>query len=436
MLLHHLVREILRGATQAPLSARSKTRGLLIDRCAGIALATGISAPALVMTVGMAVEVGRWTVTKGELQRAADQAAIAGANQYYAGLVAQTAANAAASVAELNGGSGGASRSWNGTTQTLTDNLITVVVGPGLRNASNIGIQVTVARSVPLVLTQLLGADLNLTISASAWSELSKAQPCILALSQSSSGVTTQGNPNLSMTGCTVRSNSTISTGGSATMTAASFWARTTITGSGYTGTQHPNSGIVPDPYASDSAIKTALAQLSPGSGSSFSNKPNTTNSLTTGTYSGWDVKGRLNLNAGIYYVNGNISLGSQAILSGSGVTIVASGALYMSGGATINLSAATTANDTNGAIPGIVLAGNSTASSSFGGNTGSTISGVVYYPNGPLSFYGTPQAGSTGCLEVIASSISLGGNSSLASNCGGYGALTFGDAGPLGLVK
>jgi Flp pilus assembly protein TadG len=436
MTLHHLVRHILRGVIQSPASARAKARGLLNDPRAGIALATGIAAPVLIMTVGMAVEVGRWAVVKSELQRAADMAAIAGANQYYAGLAAQAAANAAASVGELNGGNGGASRSWNSTTQTLTDNLITVVVGPGLRSASNVGIQVKVARSVPLVLTQLLGTDLSLTISASAWSELTSAQPCVLSLGQSSSGVTTQGNPNLSMTGCSVRSNSTISTGGSATMSASSFWSRTSITGSGYTGTQHPNSGIIPDPYASDSAVNTALAQLSPGAGTSFSNQPNTTNSLSSGTYSSWSVQGRLNLNAGIYYVNGNISLGSQAILSGSGVTIIASGTLNMSGGSTINLSAATTAGTTNGAIPGIVLAGNSTSSSSFGGNTGSTITGVVYYPKGALSFYGTSGAGTSGCLEVIANSVSLVGNSTMAPNCGGFGALTFGDASALGLVR
>ena len=412
------------------------TKALRKDRIGGIALATGIASPILIMTAGMGVEVSRWTVVKQELQRAADQAAIAGAIQFNASLVAQTAANAAASVAELNGATGGTSRSWNTTTLTLTDNQITVVVGPGLRNTSNTGIAVTVYRTVPLVLTRLLGADLSLTVSASAWSELSRAQPCVLALGTNGAGVSTQGNPSISLTGCSVRSNSTITTGGNASISAPSLWARGTISAYGITGTVHPNSGTVPDPYASDAPVVTALSNLRPGSGGSFSNQPNRTNSLSTGTYSSWDIMGRLNLGAGIYYVNGDINLGSQATLSGTGVTIITSGALNMSGGSTINLSAATTANDIYGAIPGIVFAGNSSSASSFGGNTGSTIAGVIYYPKGNMSFQGTPQFGSSGCLEVIAYAVTLQGNSTMASNCGAYGASTFGDAGSLGLVR
>jgi len=388
------------------------------------------------MTLGLAVEIGRWTVVSLELQRAADMAALAGANQYYASLNAQTAANVAASVAELNGVDGVTLRSWNNTTQTLTDNQVTVVVGPGLRNQNNTGVQVTVSRQIPLMLAKLLTNDATRTISASAWSELSQAQPCLLALATNGPGITLQGNPSVTLSGCSVRSDSTISTGGSATISAPSLWARSTISGGGITGTQHPNSGTVPDPYAADAPIVTAFSKLKPNSGQPVSNQPNRTNSLTSGTYSGWDIQGRLNLGSGVYYVNGDISLGSSASLSGSNVTIVTSGTLTMNGGSSINLSAATTANDPNGAIPGVVFAGNSTATSGFGGNVGSTLSGVVYYPNGSMGFYGTSQAGSNGCLELIAASIILQGNSSMASNCGGYGALTFGDVSPLGLVK
>lgn len=417
------------------------SRRMYRDRNGAIALFTVLVSPPLLMVLGLAIEVSRWTVVKLELQRAADQAAIAGANQFYAvqhtSTAASVAANAAASVAELNGVSGAASRSWNNTTRTLTDNQITVVIGPGLRNEDNTGVQVTVSRVVPLLLAKLLTADTTRTISASAWSELNLAQACLLALGTNGAGISMQGNPNLTLSGCSVRSNSTISTGGSATISAQSLWARSTISGGGITGTQHPNSGTVPDPYASDAPIVTAFSRLSPGTGEAISVKSGLTKPLSTGTYSNWgDIKGRLALDSGIYYVNGDISLGAHGSITGSNVTIVTSGRLIMDGGSSINLSAATTIYDPNGAIPGVVFAGNSTNGSEFGGNSESKLSGVVYYPNGTMSFRGTPQAGSNGCLELIANSIVLQGNSSMSSNCDDFDPHTFGDVSPLGLVK
>lgn len=102
------------------------------------------------------------------------------------------------------------------------------------------------------------------------------------------------------------------------------------------------------------------------------------------------------------------------------------SGSLTLTGGASLTLSAATTAGAANGAIPGILFAGNSVAASSFRGNTSPTLTGVIYYPNGALDFGGTAQGGSSGCLQVIASSVALKGTSGLAANCSSYGTLRF----------
>lgn len=156
---------------------------------------------------------------------------------------------------------------------------------------------------------------------------------------------------------------------------------------------------------------------------------------LSPGTWTEWDFHKNVILKPGIYYVNGSISLGAQASLSGTGVTIVTSGALSMHGGAIMTLSAAlapVNANDaiTGGAIPGIVFAGNSTATSVFRGNTSPSLTGVVYYPNGKLDFGGTAQGGSRGCLEIIAASVEMGGSSTMSSRCSDYGALRFSSGG------
>ena len=403
------------------------------DRSGSVALMTALISPGLIMMAGIAIEVSSWASVKIDLQRQADIAALAGLLDLDAGLGAQVGANTAASVAELNGATGTATRTWNSNTSTLTDSEVTVVIGPGIRNSSNTGIMVTVTKLIPTILTRVMTSQPTVMLTASAWAEYSKAQPCLLALGTNGPGISGQGNPTLTLSGCTVRSNSSIGTGGSASISAPSIWARTTISGSGITGTLHPNSGTVPDPYKTNSAIVAAFNALKPGQGTAISNNPNQTTALSPGTYSSWDIKGRLTLAAGTYYVNGNISIGSQGIITGTGITIVTSGVLSQSGGSQLNISAAL--NTTSGAIPAVVFAGNSSSGSGFGGTTQANVTGVVYYPNGAVAFNGTSSGGSAGCLEIIANSIQMQGNSSMASNCG-YSALSFGDATSLGLVQ
>jgi hypothetical protein len=82
------------------------------------------------------------------------------------------------------------------------------------------------------------------------------------------------------------------------------------------------------------------------------------------------------------------------------------------------------------------VFAGNSVAAPSFGGSAAASVTGVVYCPNGSLTFNGGPQSGAAGCLEVIAAAITLQGNSSMAARCESYYAKSFGDYVALGLVQ
>lgn len=408
------------------------------DRRGGVAVLMTMAAPTLVMIVGFGVEVTHWTVVKLELQRTADVAALGGAAEYAIASNAQDAANAAASVAELNGATGATSRTWNAGSQTLTDNQITVQVGAGVRDGNTVGVAVTVAQSVPLALTRVMSSLSSVTIGASGWAEVAaKVQPCLLALAPNGGGVTGQGTPNLTLTGCTVRSNASISTGGAASMSAAAFYANGSITGGGISGALHPDDGTIPDPYAQYAPVQNAFAQLKAGAGTSFGDTPHAIDMLSPGTYSGWSIKGTVNLLPGIYYVNGDISLGAQASVSGGGVTIVTSGALSMTGGATLAVSAAQTGS-TSGAIPGVVFVGSSTSASSFLGNTSPSLTGVVYLPNSDINFGGTAQGGTTGCLEVIAKSVALHGNASMASNCLSYGTVAFSSdtSNPVALVQ
>jgi Flp pilus assembly protein TadG len=417
-------------------AAASPAAHLRRDNAGAVAVLIALVLPVLLIPVGATVEVSRWSTVRQRLQLTADLAALAGGNAFAATSNAQSAAIAAAQVAELNGGRPGTSRVWDSSQQTLTDGNIAVVVGAGLWNSSNVDVSVTVSQPLTLMMAGFLSGN-GATISATAWSEISTAQDCLLSLG-SSGGITLQGTAGLTLAGCALQSNAGISSGGSAKISAPSLWARTTISGRGITGAQHPNSGTVSDPIAAATpAVATAFAHLAAGAGTAVSVQPGVTQALTPGTFSSWDIKGIVTLAAGLYTVNGTISLGAQASLSGSGVTIVTSGAMSAGGGAAISLSAAR--NDgtaVNGAIPGIVFAGNSTAASSFGGNSSASVTGVVYYPNGPLAFSGVPQAGANGCLEVVAASIDMQGTSSMASKCGSYYANAFGARAAVGLVQ
>lgn len=404
------------------------------DNRGSVALMTGIMAPVLVMSMAMGMEITSWSVSKVELQRIADVAAWAGGMQYLSTMNAQSAAAAATDVAEINGVSGATARTWTVSTSIMTDNLITAQVVAGVRSASNKAMKVTVKRSIAKTLSRIFpSAQSSVTLTAVAYAEVTSTgpQPCVLALGGGVDGTTSGidiaviGGGQLTTAGCSVRSNDAISQSGSGSITAPSVYAGGTISGSVCCNIQ-PNAGQVPDPYAGFAPVQNAFALLKPGTGLAISVGSNNTQSISPGTYSGWDVHGTLNLSPGLYVINGNFSAGAQAIVTGTGVTIIVSGTVNAGGGASLVLSAPTT-SPTGSAIPGVLLAGTSSSAMTFQGNTTSPFTGVVYLPKASLTFGGTSGGGGSGCVEVIATSVTLKGTSSLAANCSAYGTLPFG---------
>src|SRR6185369_7999281 len=94
-----------------------------------------------------------------------------------------------------------------------------------------------------------------------------------------------------------------------------------------------------------------------------------------------------LNLNPGTYYVRGNVNLGSQTSLSGTGVTIyLENGYINMQGGATVNLTA-----PTSGYYQGILVyqARGNTNGSTLVGGSGQLMNGVLYFPSSNLTYTG-----------------------------------------------
>ena len=177
-------------------SCASGLKGLLQNRRGNVAIITAIALPVLVAFVGMVGEYGWGLMLKSEDQRVADLAAYSGRPGLQLDpnhdVALQSAANSAAA---LNGLSA----------SQLTASLVNSPSGDG-----NPAVLVTVSTVQPLLLTQLVSPASSFTVTATAYAEINGKAACILALSQSGTGVTLSGGTSVQAPGCAVASNSTI----------------------------------------------------------------------------------------------------------------------------------------------------------------------------------------------------------------------------------
>ncbi|MDE2517175.1 MAG: Tad domain-containing protein [Rhodospirillales bacterium] len=431
------------------------------SRRGAVALWVGLMAPVLTMALGVGIEVTGWSADQVELQRTADLAASAGMMAYRIDANAQAAANAAANVAEINGIAGTTNRSWDATSQTLSDNMITVTFGSGIRVSSDPGLSVTVQQSVPLTVAHAFTSLSSVTVQASAWSELSGgsstgAQPCLFAMKTAAAGgtgFTTNGYADVEQTGCSIRSNANISVTGSGTFHTGGIYAAGTISIPSWvttSGTQVPNAGVLSDPYASNTDVQGALTTAASSTGTAVtctneqcsgpsnlmqncamtgSNNYSANCTLNPGTYGSWSFgsSAAITLNPGLYIVAGNISSSGSTTITGTGVTIVTTGSVNTSGYLSASLSAASPATAVNGAIPGMVMIGSTSGSVALSGSGNVKLSGVVYFPNASFSGTGWTGQSSTSCAEILAGSISTSGSSQFSGSCTSLGATAFG---------
>ncbi len=396
------------------------------------------------MLIALGLDESQGVIAKIQLQRIADIASMAGglrgastatgvpslcASVSHALYCADT--SAAADSAEVNGVQGATTRSWNDATFTLTDNMVTAAIISGVKTASDPAIKVTVSRSLPSIFAYPVDGQANYIVSATAASEIftspstatTGTQPCMTSLTGNvtfSSGVLDLNG------GCSLRSNAAVTLNG--TINALSIYAATTISGYANNVPEHPNAGQIPDPYATNTAIQTAFSDLTTQPTKTYIGA----NTISPGTYPSIAItcsNCNTTMSPGLYVVEGNFSItGANSNVSGSGVTIVVGGTVNIAGtqGSNLNVSAPGT-SATNGAIPGVLLAGNGTSGVTIGGSNAFTYSGVLYFPNSNMTFTGTTNA-SNSCLEVLAGSITVNGNENfVSSNCSNLGATSFG---------
>jgi Flp pilus assembly protein TadG len=153
--------------------------------------------------------------------------------------------------------------------------------------------------------------------------------------------------------------------------------------------------------------------------------------SLTLGSFTNFDINGpvtlagNVSLGGGTYTINGALDASASGgdSITGTGVSIIASGAISFGAGySTVSLSApATISGATQGSASTVVLASDSTAASTVdAGASNTSVVGAVYLPNGALTLDGAGDlsGGAGGCLEVVASGITLSGGGTASTDC------------------
>jgi hypothetical protein len=143
------------------------------------------------------------------------------------------------------------------------------------------------------------------------------------------------------------------------------------------------------------------------------------------GTYcGGLTLQGAANLPPGVYYMEGDLKVNANANVIGNGVTIYMSGSssVTMNGNATVNLSA-----PTSGTYSGMLMMGDrsctscSSTSEQLNGTAASLMTGAIYFPKQNVNYIGN-FAGSNGCTQIVADTVTWNGHTHLAANCTGYG--------------
>ena len=374
--------------------------------------------PLFIAAAGLATDTVQWTLWKRQIQRQADSAALAGA---YA--VAQGFNASASATSDINQMS-----------------LIALSQTPIIENAPTAGdyagngkaVRVILQTSQELPFSKILGITAPVITGEATAAVVSQGEYCVVSLEQTATvGITLQGNATVDL-GCGIMTNSraanAVTAGGSSTVKASPVAAVGGLqTSSNYDVSTAllPYSVPEPDPYAS-------LPTPSPsGCAGKVSVNPNGTKSVSPGCFKGFDVKGTLNMAPGVYYVDGSsFSVGSQALVSGAGVTIILTSSsastnpnqiatLDINGGATINLTSSQ--SDT---YSGILFYQDRRALDSgtnkINGNASSSFQGAFYFPSQALDFSGTSGM-STKCVKMVSRRVTFIGNSTIQNECDSY---------------
>lgn len=247
------------------------------DRRGNVSLILATCIVVLLGIAGLALEYGMGLMEHMQNQRTADAGAFAAATVY----------NSTASSAMAN-----AAVNRLATLNSLTTSAATPTLANSPSGDGNNAYKVSVTTSVFSTLSHLLSGKSSLPVTAPSYAEIGAATPgCILALSQSQSGITVTGAGQISAPTCTVASNTVVSAPNcSGTITAKAINYGTTYNNStpSCSSTFLTSSGstppltkkVTPDPIVANSVtnaeVTAAYAQIATAAGLTAPANPTT----------------------------------------------------------------------------------------------------------------------------------------------------------------
>jgi Flp pilus assembly protein TadG len=398
----------------------ARLRSLLQDQKGNALLIGAATMPLIIGAAAIAVDTAQVTLARRQLQRMADSAALAGAYALVQSQSVNTSVN-----------------------RDLTLNSdMTLSTAPVIQNAPTVGPYAGNTRAVRVVLAHqhdvpfmsfFTGSTMGVSVEATA-AIVYTGQYCMISLETGNvNGINFTGNTTANL-GCGVisnaRSGSAVTAVGSAVVVASPVAAVGGVPSSGaYASgtTLMPYSPPQADPYA---GLPT------PSVPSPCSNElrvqPQEVLTLTANAtgiycYRGMDIKGTVNLQPGIYYIDGNLlNFGAQSVVNGTGVTFILTSStaatqpssianISINGGAQMNLS-----SPTSGTYKGVLMYQDRRAlfgTSQINGNSATSFEGGFYFPSRQLTFNGTTGMQTT-CIQMVALRLEFSGNSTVQNSC------------------
>ena len=413
------------------------------DRRGNALVIAGAALPLIVGSAGLASDTIQWALWKRQLQRMADSGAMAGAYAKVAGATLDNCSNVA--TAGYSAPIGYDIKKNNHLPQTPVCTATNPPSTGGFTTDTN-AVRVSVSMQRALSFSGLfMTAAPTITATATA-TIVPSGKYCVISRETGNvTGIDATGSTVVNL-GCGMITNST-------SMSAAVATGSSSVTASpiaavgGIPSSTHWGTGTVLQPFTIAQADPFANVPLPTpsGCGAFPGNQPkdNITVSNPSGTrcFSGnVDIKGQVTLASGVYILDG----GSLGITNtGASLTCLQCTFILMnsSGGSvgTVDLQGGTlniTATDSGctlgstGCYNGMLFYQSRTAAADnaikINGNSGSVISGALYFPNADLTFNGDSGM-SANCMQIVVKDVKFTGNSSVSNTCTGhtYGSFT-----------
>lgn len=391
-----------------------------------IAIMTGVLMPVVVGGFGLGGEVSYWYFTQRKLQNAADVAAYAGAVQLRPGQDNVAVKNAALAAALKTG--------YRTSIGALTTN--SPAATGAFAGAANT-VEVTVREDVPRLFTSLFLTG-TVPISGRAVAEVSQQQPaCILALHKNKNRAAQfTGSSNVILENCSVHSNSVADESfyqdGSSNVEmpcASAAGGSNNTSGLKLKECRSPIEYAEPleDPYKDLPEPPASLMAAACQPNNTFGGAAGSSYVITKGRYcGGLKISREVLMQPGLYIIDGgSVSIGSQAIVNGTGVTLYLTNnaSLKINAGAEVNWSAPTSVNDISDGYEGILLfvdRDNITQEYVFNGNAATKFNGAIYASSGEIKYAGSNTAGGGGCTQIVASTVEVYGDAGIGTDCSG----------------